>query len=491
MTAKFLFSDTATFVDLLQSRAMRDPDAVAYRFLGDGEAESARITYSQQDQLARSIAAVLEEKNAFGERALLLYPPTLDFINAFLGCLYAGVIAVPAYPPRSNRSLPRLFAMAADAKPRLILTTAATLHFIEPWVKQAFGTGEIEVIATDKITPDTADNWRGRTIHSDGVAFLQYTSGSTSSPKGVIVSHASLMHNEEMIRQAFRQSESSVIVSWLPLYHDMGLIGGVLQPLYAGAQCVLMSPLAFVQKPWRWLNAINRYRATTSGGPNFAYDLCVRKINEEQRAALDLSSWNVAFNGAEPVRAETLAQFARTFAPCGFRKKSFFPCYGLAEATLFVSGGQVEEEPVVCSLQTAELQQGRVAETTGEGQKLVGCGGPWMGQQVVIVDPETESECASGEVGEICVAGPSVALGYWNKPEETEKVFHARNGTSLRTGDLGFFRNGELFVIGRLKDLIIVRGRNFLKPKVKSALWWFRKLRTGRNPADWKNSWKR
>ncbi len=459
------FSQATTFVELLQARASHDPEAVAYRFLGDGEAESARITYGEQDQLARAIAAILEEKRAFGERALLLYPPTLEFINAFLGCLYAGVIAVPAYPPRSSRSLPRLLAIASDAKPRLILTTSATTHLIEPWVKQAFGDSGIEVIATDKITRDTADRWQGRRIYSDGTAFLQYTSGSTSSPKGVIVSHANLMHNEEMIRRAFRQSESSVIVSWLPLYHDMGLIGGVLQPLYAGAQCILMSPLAFVQKPWRWLNAVSTYRATTSGGPNFAYDLCARKISEEQRAELDLSSWKVAFNGAEPVRAETLQKFADIFAPCGFKKQSFFPCYGLAEATLFVSGGQVEQEPVICSIQTSELQRGRAAEAEGEGQELVGCGKPWMGQQVLIMNPETQKECAPGEVGEIWVSGPSVACGYWNKVEETARVFQARPAESgestLRTGDLGFFRDGELFVTGRLKDLIIVRGRNF------------------------------
>ena len=464
----------ATFVELLQFRAFRDPEAIAYRFLGNGEAESARITYREQDQLARSIAALLEEKRAFGERALLLYPPTLDFINAFLGCLYAGVIAVPAYPPRSSRSLPRLLAIAADAKPRFILTTSATLRLIEPWIKQAFGGNGIEVIATDSIAVETGKNWQGRKIHSDGVAFLQYTSGSTSSPKGVIVSHANLMHNEEMIRRAFRQSESSVIVSWLPLYHDMGLIGGVLQPLYVGAQCILMSPVAFIQKPARWLKAISSYHATTSGGPNFAYDLCVRKISEEQRAGLDLSSWNVAFNGAEPVRAETLEQFARTFAPRGFQKKAFFPCYGLAEATLFVGGGQVEEEPDVRSLQPAELQRGRVAEAGKEGQKLVGCGQPWMEQQVVIMHPEKGTECSSGEVGEIWVSGPSVAQGYWNRPEETATVFHARLGEGdskfLRTGDLGFFHDGELFVTGRLKDLIIVRGRNFYPQDIEHTV---------------------
>ncbi|HXB20179.1 MAG TPA: amino acid adenylation domain-containing protein, partial [Candidatus Solibacter sp.] len=468
--------DTRTIVDLLQVRAGDDPDRVAYRFLTDGEVESARVTYAGQTQFAKAIAAMLQEKNAFGERALLLYPPALDFISAFLGCLYAGVIAVPAYPPRGNRSLPRLMAIAEDAKPKLILTTSSLLPTIQNWVVRSFGgRDDIEVIATDKIQPDAGEQWQRPNITDETVAFLQYTSGSTSSPKGVIVSHANLVHNEEMIRRAFSQSESSIIVSWLPLYHDMGLIGGVLQPLYLGAQCILMSPLAFVQKPLRWLKAISSYRATTSGGPNFAYELCIRKVREEQRAGLDLSTWTVAFNGAEPVRAETLERFAQTFASSGFRRQAFYPCYGLAEATLFVTGGSVEAEPNICALQSSELQQGRAVETKAEseGQKLVGCGQSKMEQQVVIVDPEMQVMCASGQVGEIWISGPSIAQGYWNRPEETARDFRVelleKDVRFLRTGDLGFLLNGELFVTGRLKDLIIVRGRNFYPQDIEQT----------------------
>jgi acyl-CoA synthetase (AMP-forming)/AMP-acid ligase II len=301
------------------------------------------------------------------------------------------------------------------------------------------------------------------------LAFLQYTSGSTATPKGVMVSHGNLLHNEAIIQQAFAQTSESVIVSWLPLYHDMGLIGNVLQPLYVGAHSVLMSPVAFLQSPFRWLKAISHYRATTSGGPNFAYDLCVRKITEEQKAGLDLSSWQLAFNGAEPIRAETLDRFAKAFASCGFRREAFFPCYGLAEATLFVAGKTQSNAPAVIKhFETAALSNNRVIEATDESQdrlSLVGCGGPGMGQTILIVNPETARVCPPGDVGEIWVSGASVAGGYWNQPEATERTFHASlaessAGPFLRTGDLGFLQAGELFVTGRLKDLIIIRGRN-------------------------------
>ncbi|MGH9362673.1 MAG: fatty acyl-AMP ligase, partial [Thermoanaerobaculia bacterium] len=283
-----------------------------------------------------------------------------------------------------------------------------------------------------------------------------------------MVTHGNLLHNEAMIAAAFGQSASSVIVGWLPLYHDMGLIGNVLQPLFVGATCILMSPTDFLQQPWRWLDAISRYRASTSGGPNFAYELCVQKIGAEQRAGLDLSSWEVAFNGAEPVRHDTMERFARAFSPCGFRREAFYPCYGLAEATLFVSGGGKGRAPLVMAVESPALERHQVAPAAPEspsGRALVGCGRPWMGQEVAIVDPESHRRCAPGQVGEIWVAGPSVAAGYWRQPEATEQDFRARladtgEGPFLRTGDLGFVHAGELFVAGRLKDLIILRGRN-------------------------------
>jgi amino acid adenylation domain-containing protein len=451
----------ATLASLLRGRAGERPGKVAFTFLADGEAEGERLTYGELDRRARTIAAALRASLAPGDRALLLYPPGLEFIAAFFGCLYAGVIAVPAYPPRLNdRSQERLRAVARDAEPRAALTTAsiltaaAALPIPELAAVCWIATDSLEASMLELPEPDP-----------ESIAFLQYTSGSTSTPKGVMVSHANLLHNEGMIGEAFRQDEDTVVVGWLPLYHDMGLIGNVLQPLWAGGTCVLMAPVAFLQKPLRWLEAIHRYRGTTSGGPNFAYELCVRRIAEEQRAGLDLSSWRVAYNGAEPVRAETLERFAVAFAPQGFRPEAFFPCYGLAEATLFVSGGEAGTVPPVAHLDAAALEahEARPSESE-EARRLVSCGHAWAGQRIVVADPETGSDLAAGRIGEIWIAGPSVARGYWRNPEATERDFAARlesgEGPFLRTGDLGFLRDGELYVAGRLKDLIIIRGRN-------------------------------
>ncbi|HEX5715361.1 MAG TPA: amino acid adenylation domain-containing protein, partial [Thermoanaerobaculia bacterium] len=432
--------------------------------MADGEIEAARLTYAELDRQAREIGVALAGMGAAGERVVLLFPPGLEFISAFFGCLYAGAIAVPAYPPRS-RGLPRLRAIMEDARPRMVLTTGELLTKARALLGGLADLPPVSWLATESLV-ERAGEWRQPQIDGDTIAFLQYTSGSTSTPKGVMVSHANLLHNEEMIRRAFGQSEESVILGWLPLYHDMGLIGNVLQPLYVGAPCILMSPIAFLQQPLRWLAAISRYRATTSGGPNFAYELCVRKITEERRAGLDLSSWRVAFNGAEPVRAETLDRFAETFAPCGFHREAFYPCYGLAEATLFAAGGRLEEPSVVAAFASAGLEQGR-AEPAAGGRNLVGCGGAWMEQRIEVVDPESATLCPPARSGEIWIAGPSVAGGYWGRPEATERDFGARlagdptAGPFLRTGDLGFFdADGELFVTGRLKDLVILRGRN-------------------------------
>src|SRR5829696_10090536 len=455
-----------SIVELLKVRAANDSSRIAYTFLTEGEAESPQLTFSQLDVRARAIGAELQRAKCVGGRALLLFPPGLEFITAFLGCLYAGTIAVPAYPPRKKRGLNRLASIADDAAPELVLTTLSLSPVIQTWAAQTLRHKNIRVLPADVIPDSEAQSWRAFSVEPDTLAFLQYTSGSTGSPRGVMVSHGNIAANEEMIRRAFDQSDSSIIVSWLPLYHDMGLIGGVLQPLYAGASCVLMSPVSFLQRPRRWLEVITEYHATTSGGPNFAYDLCVRKIPAAERDGLDLSSWNVAFNGAEPVRSETMERFAEAFSPHGFQRRAFYPCYGLAEATLFVTGGDVAAEPRLASVSSAALQENRVVESVEEEQKnLVGCGRPWMDHQVLIVDPETQEPCLSARVGEIWVAGPSVARGYWNRPQESSRDFEARlpteEGSYLRTGDLGFFHDGQLFITGRLKDLIIVRGRNF------------------------------
>ena len=465
-----------TLIDVLHRRVVERPDRVAYRFLLDGEEEGESFTYAELDRRARALAVWMRETGVVqGERALLLYPPGIEFISAFLGCLYAGVVAVPAYPPRANRPDARLQAIAEDAGACVALTTPAIRDRTQALVGKNPLLARLQWVATEEIEDGLAGRWvRDPGIDGETLAFLQYTSGSTATPKGVAVRHGNLVHNERMIQLAFGGSESTVVVGWLPLYHDMGLIGNVLQPLWAGATCVLMAPVAFLQQPVRWLKAISRYRATTSGGPNFAYELCVGKIRPEERADLDLSCWKVAYNGAEPVRAETLDRFAEAFGPLGFRREAFYPCYGLAEATLFVAGGQRGTSPPVREVDAASLERGLAKEAAPEAPKrrLVSCGRSWLGQEILVVDPESGRLRVEGEVGEIWIAGPSVAGGYWNRPEETAATFGAtlpglEGETWLRTGDLGFLAGGELFVTGRAKELIIVRGRNLYPQDVE------------------------
>ncbi|HEY9282293.1 MAG TPA: fatty acyl-AMP ligase, partial [Pyrinomonadaceae bacterium] len=468
--------DARDLVSLLRQRGERQAERLAYTFLTDGETAEESLTYGELDERARAVGAMLQGRGLGGERVLLLYPPGLEYVTAFWGCLYAGAVAVPVYPPRQNQSLRRLEAVAADAQAKAALTAAQYLS------RKDSADGDSPVLSRlswlTAAGGGSAGEWRPPVISADTPAFLQYTSGSTAEPKGVMLSHGNLLHNERMIREAFRQTEQSVIVGWLPLYHDMGLIGNVLQAAYVGARCVLMSPVSFLQDPARWLAAITRYKATTSGGPNFAYDLCARKIPAARRESLDLSSWAVAFNGAEPIRHDTLERFAAAFAPCGFRREAFFPCYGLAEATLFVAGDFKAGPPVVRAVEPQALELGRVADAPHDDAsavKLVGSGRAADGQRVLVVNPETLRPCAAEEVGEIWVSGPSVARGYWNRPEESEHTFGAYladggGGPYLRTGDLGFLEDGELFVTGRLKDLIIVRGRNYYPQDIERTV---------------------
>jgi len=492
----------ASFVDLLRWRAQHQPESRGYSFLTDGEEQESHLTYQELDRRARAIAAVLQSLRKKGERALLLYPPGLDYLAGFMGCLYAGVIAVPAYPPdpsRLNRSLPRLQAIVDDAQASLVLTTSSilamsnllklqgrlealagkvplfrrALEFFTPRnheIASARGLVSLKWLATDTIEAGWEERWQEFKIPPDSLAFLQYTSGSTGTPKGVMVSHANLLHNSALISHGFGITPECEGVIWLPIYHDMGLIGGVLQPLYAGCHVTLMSPLAFLQWPLRWLKAISRIkdRPVISGGPNFAYDLCIRKVSPEQKAQLDLSRWTVAFSGAEPVRAETIEQFTQTFSACGFRRQAFYPCYGLAEATLIVSGGRQAEPPIIRTIDKQALAQNRFREAdqdTAEKLTVVGCGQALLDEKIVIVNPETFTPCGAGEIGEIWVTGPSIARGYWNNPQATKETFQAfladsSEGPFMRTGDLGCLHHGELFVAGRLKDLIIIRGRN-------------------------------
>jgi len=479
-----------TIVDLLRQRSAYRPHDRAFTFLLDGENEELNITYAELDRKARAVGAWLMDQGMVGKRVLLLYPSGLDFIAAFMGCLYGGAIAVPAYPPRKNRSVERIEAIAADAAASVALTTRDVLDRFDGLRAAAPSLEHLIWKVDSELEPRWADRWERPDIDGDTLAFLQYTSGSTGTPKGVMLSHENLLHNSLRIMQAFEITRSQSGVFWLPSFHDMGLIGGILVPLYGGKFNVLMSPVAFLQKPLRWLQAISKYRATISGGPNFAYELCVRKTTPEQRAALDLSSWSLAFNGAEPVRAETIDAFSEAFAPSGFRREAFYPCYGLAESTLMVTGGMKFESPVIRSFDAASIETGaaRPAGASG-GRRLVGSGRELDGQDVLIVDPQTCEALSPGRVGEIWVSGPSVAQGYWNRPDESAATFGAmltqsdavegpqavakwrpNPGPYLRTGDLGFFENGELFVTGRLKDLIIIRGRNHYPQDLEHAV---------------------
>lgn len=471
------FFGPSNLVDLVQHRASHSAHDKAFIYLVDGETEEIQLTYQELDRQARAIAARLQELNLVGQRALLLYPAGLDFIAAFFGCLYAGVVAVPAYPPRRNRSMSRIQAIADDAEAKIALTTFAVWERVQPVLDQTPDLTKIEWLCTDKLPSGTERKWQQPDVHGDTLAFLQYTSGSTGTPKGVVLTHANLMHNSASIAYAFEHTRSGSGVFWLPSYHDMGLIGGILQPLYIGQPNVLMSPMAFLQKPFRWLKAISRYRATIGGGPNFAFELCVRKITPEQRAQLDLSSWNLAFNGAEPVRAETLDAFAKMFEPCGFRRTAFYPCYGMAEATLIVTGGFKAALPVVRTFDAEALENNQVVDALADeegARELVGSGGKLLDQRIVIAHPELMTSVPPDQVGEIWVSGPSVAQGYWNRPEETERTFQAYlkdtgEGPFLRTGDLGFMQDGELFITGRLKDLIIIRGRNHYPQDIEAT----------------------
>lgn len=461
------FFGPSTLVELLRHQQQTQADELAYSFLVDGEDEQLDVSYGELDRQARAIAAWLESYDLVGQRALLLYPAGMEFIAAFFGCLYAGVTAVPVYPPRRNRSLNRIQAIADDAEAAVALTTDVVLSRVEALIDETPHLKNLKWLATCHVPAGIEDRWVQPDITAETLAFLQYTSGSTGTPKGVILNHGNLVHNCALIAHYFEHTRSGLGVFWLPSYHDMGLIGGILQPLYVARPNILMSPMSFLQKPYRWLSAISRFGGTTSGGPNFAYDLCVRKITPEERETLDLSSWTVAFNGAEPVRPETIDAFCAAFGPCGFRREAFYPCYGLAEATLIVSGGYAKDPPVIATFEAEALLKGQAveAEPDDEGVRaLVGCGKTIRDQKIVIADPETMTRCPDGRVGEVWVQGPSVAMGYWNRPDATQQTFGARltdgDGPYLRTGDLGFLRDGELFVTGRIKDLIIVHGVN-------------------------------
>jgi acyl-CoA synthetase (AMP-forming)/AMP-acid ligase II len=455
-------------MDCLRYWAETTPTNTAFYFLRDGESDEISWTYEELDRRARIVAAKLQSMNMAGERALLLYPPGLDFVAGFFGCVYSGTIAVPAYPPRRNRNMTRIQAISDNAEASAALSVLDVTDRVSSLLDEAPHLKSLSWIATDALDLNLAEQWKPPQLEPEMLAVLQYTSGSTGTPKGVMLSHRNLMHNMGSITYGFEPGRQGNGVFWLPTYHDMGLIGGILNPVFAGLPCVLMSPLAFLQKPIRWLQAITRYRTTISGGPNFAYELCIQKVSDQQLEELDLSSWDIAFNGAEPIRAATLEAFIERFSPAGFRREALYPCYGMAETTLIVTGGKKSEPPVFRCFDGKALDEHRVLRVEAdhpEARRLVGCGKVLPGQELRIVDPVNYRQLPQDRVGEIWVDSPSVGLGYWENPGATQETFQAKladstSGTYLRTGDLGFLNEGELFVTGRLKDLIIVRGVN-------------------------------
>ncbi|WP_254257969.1 non-ribosomal peptide synthetase [Methylobacter tundripaludum] len=472
------FSNAASLIELLQLRAERQTHRTAYTFLENGEQPIQSMTYGELDLQARQLAAQLQALGLQGERAILLYPPELDYIVAFFACLYGGLIAVPAYPPSNGRHMPRLQAIIDDSQAAVILSTQSVANAVRQFAVDSAGLLDKRWLITDNLAAVDASAWRLPTLHDHDPAFLQYTSGSTGNAKGVIINHGNLMANQQLIKRRFGHNAQSTVVGWLPLYHDMGLIGNVMQPLYCGASAILMSPMAFLEKPVRWLQAISDYRAHTSGGPNFAFELCARKITADEKAGLDLGSWRLAFNGAEPISPDTMNRFAAAFAACGFSRKAFYPCYGLAEATLLATGGDKNAEPTVAAFYKAGLEQGKVRPAISgddETRRLVGCGGIDVdaAQRIRIVDPETGEPCRDDQIGEIQLGGPSISQGYWQNASATGQAFIGAANSQhrwLRTGDLGFIEGGELFVSGRLKDLIIIRGRNYYPHDLEYAV---------------------
>ena len=478
-----------TLVGLLRQQADRYADKVAFRFAPDGADEQDSLTYTDLDRRARAIAAGLQQHGAAGRRVLVVCRPGLDSVAAYFGCLYAGAVAVPV-----QDRLARLAVIAPDARAALVVADSATQDKLKATVD---GLGKRPLRWLNPESPDAdPDSWVPPDVDADTMAMLQYTSGSTRAPKGVVLTHGNLLANLLAIHQAWGGDDRDVAVCWLPQHHDMGLIGGILQSVYVGGATVLMDPAAFITGPMRWLAAMSRFHATMATAPDFAYRLCVERSTPAERAALDLSHWRTAMNGAEPVQASTLREFAEAFAPAGFRPQTFMPVYGLAEATLLVSGGSDSPTPVIRRIDRAALGEDRVvelshteaADKTG-AVELVGCGRPRGGQRIVVVDPETRRLREPDQVGELWISGPCVARGYRGKPEDTEQVFGGYlagtgEGPFLRTGDLGFLRDGEVFITGRCKDLIIIAGNNYypndIEKTVQSA---HRVLSAGRGAA--------
>ena len=473
-------ADTFTFTipHILQYRALHTPDETAYIFLRDGDEDEERISYEELYRSALTIAGQLLASGKRGGLALMLFAPGLEFVKSLYGCFYAGVIAVPAYPPRKNRSLDRIKTLVLNSGSEIVLTTTDIFQSFERSFSDLEELKQMKWVCIDQPLEGSEKELKDAVLPQPGdLALLQYTSGSTGQPKGVMVTHQNITRNLEFIRRSFSLSRKSVSVTWLPSFHDMGLIDGVIGPVYNGYPGVLIPPVAFIQKPVRWLRAITKYKGTHAGGPNFAFDHCVEGIPDEEKAGLDLTSLDTLYCGAEPIRKPTFDRFVEIFGSFGFKPAMLYPCYGMAETTLIIAGPEAGRGPVYLSVSGNALEQNRVFPVSvkePDARYLVGVGFPWIDTSVEIVNPDTMLPCSDDEVGEIWVSGSIVTAGYWKKIKETEETFSAqiKNGSEvkyLRTGDLGFFHKGELYITGRLKDVIILHGRNYYPQDIEFA----------------------
>jgi acyl-CoA synthetase (AMP-forming)/AMP-acid ligase II/acyl carrier protein len=473
-----LIKSDQTLIDTLSKHAQRTPFKTAFIFLNEETNVQSEITFFELHQKAKMIASYLQKNNLTSKPILLLHPPGIEFIIDFFGCIYAGAIAVPLYPPKRNAKQSRFQSIIDDTNATLAFTTTKIIDQSETSSSTMQALQGIQLLAHNILSPKLESEWVKPSIHCDDIAFIQYTSGSTSNPKGVINTHKNIFTNEEMIRKAANTSSKTRVCGWAPHYHDMGIIANILHPIHIGALSVLMSPTTFIQKPLRWLETISKYAITYSGGPNFSYELCVDKITEEELASLNLSSWEVAFNGAEPIKAETLVKFENKFKACNFSNKAFFPLFGLAETTVFCTGSHASEKTKYLDVDKHALAKNKIIKPTCQDNliTLVSCGKTWGDQIVKIVDPVTLTENKNNIVGEIWVKGSNVSKGYWNNKNLTDKTFHAQLKNTdkdfyLRTGDLGFFdSNNDLFVTGRIKDMMIIRGKNIYPHDIENVI---------------------
>ena len=470
-------------VEILQKRAQETPDRLSHLLLGATEQENQSLTYSQLDAAVRGMAAYLQSVGEPGQRALLVYPTSLEFIIAMYACMYAGIIPIPTNPPGMNRSAQRLQAIATDARASLVLTTPEYQAIFLSEAAQFPDFARLTWVTRESIQGGGSHSLQIPAITPASTAFMQYTSGSTNIPKGVIISYRNFSHNMHAMHQTRtlgnEYSDDSVILTWTPLYHDMGLLIGVFLTPMDGTPSILMPTIQFMKNPLQWLRNIQKFKATASGGPNFAYELCVKKIPLEKCEGLDLSTWRIAYNSAEPVRAETQARFAEKFRAFGFNPRSQAPCYGMAETTLVISYYVNEPQTITFRARRADFEQGKLVPCESNDPKEyvenVSSGKPLLDYEIAIVNPKNRKRAAPDEVGEIWIRGDSVGEGYWNRPDDSKHTFEAHiaethEGPFLRTGDLGFLRDDHLYITGRLKDLLIVHGRNYYPQDLEATV---------------------